>query len=199
MLVLVQAVSCAGDEGEGCQFPFVFNNVTLHSCTWYRSYGTGGYPWCATEAGVYRPRKSRSNLALCKPDSGQPISSLECRPSSGSCASDGVLSVCGETYGGQALHSWCVSVSNITGSNMAVHNSCPQQCLQDGGDSFSLGFVCSSSETECSVFFLLSLLLVVVVLCLSIVVCLLLRKKKTRRRLSINPGDNVRDSIIFMR
>ena len=31
----------------------------------------------------------------------------------------------------------------------------------------------------------------------SIVVCLLLRKKKSRRRFSINPGDNVRDSIIF--
>ena len=60
MLLLVPAVSCAGDEGcqparDGrCQFPFVMNNMTLHSCTWYRSYGTGGYPWCATqgEAGV---------------------------------------------------------------------------------------------------------------------------------------------------
>ena len=118
-------------------------------------------------AGVYRPRTSRSNMALCKPDSGQPISSLECRPSSGSCASGGVLSVCEETYGGQTLYNWCVSISNTTAGNMAVHNSCPQQCLQNGGDSkaaFSLGFVCSSSATECSLFFLLSLLLVVVVI-----------------------------------
>ena len=58
VLVLFQAVSGAGDERcqpapDGrCQFPFVMNDITLHSCTWYRSYSTGGYPWCASESGT---------------------------------------------------------------------------------------------------------------------------------------------------
>ena len=187
MLVLFQAVSCAGDKCQpsqegNCQFPFVMNNITLHSCTWYRSYITGGYPWCATKGGagdvfwpliilsfvvaVHEPRPSCSNMALCKPDSGQPISSLQCRPSSGACAKAGVLSLCEETHHGQTL-SWCVSIFNTSTGNMAVHNSCPQHCQQQArksSASFSLGFICSSSATECSIFFLLSLLLVVVVI-----------------------------------
>ena len=60
MLVLLQAASCAGDAGchpaqDGrCKFPFVMNNISLRACTWYRSYGTAGYPWCATEGGDRR-------------------------------------------------------------------------------------------------------------------------------------------------
>ena len=108
-------------------------------------------------------------MALCTPDSAQPISSLKCRPTSERCGSAGVLSVCEETHSGQTPHTWCVSVSNTSTGPRTVHSSCPQHCLQQEGDattSFSLGFICSSSATECSIFFLLSLLLVVVVIVL---------------------------------
>ena len=52
VLVLFQAVSCEDckpTQTGKCQFPFVMDNVSLHTCTWYRSYLTGGYPWCSTE------------------------------------------------------------------------------------------------------------------------------------------------------
>ena len=130
-----------------CVFPFVYKNQKFMSCSWYRNYLTDLLPWCPTQgvvcegeagdqvfvvvdsAGVYHSPQSAScsSLAVCRPGSGLPVSSLHCDPAPASCPDSEVIQVCHESYAGHAIQLyWCVRRSN----KMMVHDpSCPTDCL----------------------------------------------------------------------
>ena len=99
---------------------------------------TTRYSLLVDSAGVYHSRSSCSNLAICSPHSGRPVSSLHCDPAPASCPSS-VLQVCQETEAGLTSrpHYWCVEIESKT--KRPVHRDCPSQCLPHQEGQLSLG------------------------------------------------------------